>query len=49
LGEVHVLHLDRTTTGQLMIQMLPSAAKWLPSSLGFSSQAVTKRAGRLGQ
>jgi hypothetical protein len=44
-----MLHLYRATTGQLMVQMLASAAERLAGSLRFGSQAVTEGSSRLGQ
>jgi hypothetical protein len=46
---MHVLHLDRATAGQLVVQMLSSTAKRLSRSLCFGPQAVAKRTGRAGQ
>ena len=49
LGEVHMLHLDCASAGQLMVQVLTSAAERLSRPFGFFAQAVAERSGRLGK
>ncbi len=40
---MHVLHLQRTAAGQLVIQMLPRAAERLPGPLRFGTQSIPLR------
>ncbi len=49
LSQVHVLHLDRAAAGQLVIQMLASAAERLAGALRFGAQALAVRAGCVGE